>query len=94
MVINIQINMSFFIDITILLNPLMMGSEYMNKKCIVCRFRTNCLTYQLGGLYEGERCDKFIEEPEITEEEQEKHDQEQLNKKSIVKKIIEKIKRS
>lgn len=44
----------------------------MNKKCIICKNRKSCLTYDLGGLYDGEHCSKFIEEPEITEEEQER----------------------
>lgn len=66
----------------------------MNKKCIICKNRKSCLTYDLGGLYDSEHCSKFIEEPEITEEEQERQQQEDLKNKSIIEKLIEKIKRS
>ncbi|MFL0246668.1 hypothetical protein [Candidatus Clostridium stratigraminis] len=66
----------------------------MNKKCIICKNRKSCLTYDLGGLYDGEYCSKFIEEPEITEEEQERQQQEKLKNKSVCEKLIKKIKHS
>ncbi len=61
----------------------------MNNKCIICKNRNKCLNYQLGGLI-GTWCDSFIEEPEITEEQQEK----EVKKKSLVEKLVEKIKHS
>jgi hypothetical protein len=41
----------------------------MKKNCLICKNRKKCLNYQLGGLFDT-WCDRFIEEPEITEEEQ------------------------
>lgn len=63
----------------------------MNSKCIVCKNRNNCLTYGLGGLI-GTWCDRFIEEPEITEEEQEGQEGGEVEKPSVVEKLIEKMK--
>lgn len=65
----------------------------MNKLCIICKNRKNCWNYQLGGLI-GTRCDNFVEEPEITDEEQERQQQEEVTKKSVIEKLIEKIKHS
>lgn len=65
----------------------------MNNKCIICKNRKKCLNYQLGGLI-GTWCDRFIEEPEITEEEQKEQEEQEVKEKSVGKKLIEKIKRS
>jgi hypothetical protein len=67
----------------------------MNNKCIICKNRKNCLNYELGGLIDT-WCDRFIGESEITEEEQEKEEEKEheVKKKSVVEKLIGKIKRS
>jgi len=66
----------------------------MNKQCIICKRKNNCPIYRLGGLRDGEWCKDFREEPEITEEEQEHQQQEQAKRKSVFKKLIEKLKHS
>ena len=67
----------------------------MNSKCIICKNRKSCLTYDLGGLV-GTWCDKFVEEADLTDAQQaELEAQEQkIKDNSVIERLIKKIKRS